>query len=230
MFDHVTIQATDQARTERFYATVFDALPIGDWRRDLRIMQAAGAAQVTRHLHIAFVTESRDQVNAFWRTGVAAGYESDGAPGPREIYSDSYYGGFLLDPDGNSAEAVHHGRKRRPGSSIDHLWIGVSDLDDALRFWETVAPAAGLTLYGHRPERFHVGARDRSFALVANGRSPTCNLELGIEVGGADGVQAMLEAAGAAGRPKAGGDGVLGPDGTHVVPVAVRRPGAGLAG
>jgi len=25
-------------------------------------------------------------------------------------YGDDYYGGFLLDPDGNSAEVVHHDR------------------------------------------------------------------------------------------------------------------------
>jgi hypothetical protein len=29
-----------------------------------------------------------------------AGYESDGEPGPRPQYSPSYYGAFVLDPDG----------------------------------------------------------------------------------------------------------------------------------
>jgi catechol 2,3-dioxygenase-like lactoylglutathione lyase family enzyme len=39
----------------------------------------------------------------------------DGAPGPRPQYGGDYYGAFLLDPDGNSAEAVHHGSLREHG-------------------------------------------------------------------------------------------------------------------
>lgn len=221
MFAHVTIRAADAAASELFYATVLDGLPAGDWRTDLRVEQAAGGDGVTRHLHVAFVTTSREQVDAFWRTGVAAGYESGGAPGPRSIYSEAYYGGFLLDPEGNSAEAVHHGREREPGSAIDHLWIGVADLDASLRFWEAVAPPLGLTVYGHRPERFHVGARGRSFALVADGRPATCNLELGIRVQGGDAARMVHEAAVAAGW-RGDGDGVLDADGNRVVPVAAR--------
>jgi catechol 2,3-dioxygenase-like lactoylglutathione lyase family enzyme len=221
MFDHVTIRAADAAASERFYATVLEGLPVGDWRADFRLEQAAGDALATRHLHVAFVTTSREQVDGFWRSGVAAGYESDGAPGPRSIYSETYYGGFLLDPDGNSAEAVHHGRERQPGSPIDHMWIGVADLGAALRFWDTIAPPLGLTVYGHPPERFHVGARDRSFALVADGRPATCNLEIGVQVESDDAARTMREAAVAAGWREEG-DGVLDPDGTHVVPVAAR--------
>ena len=35
-----------------------------------------------------------------------AGYASDGAPGPRPAYGPEYYGAFVLDPAGNSVEAV----------------------------------------------------------------------------------------------------------------------------
>ena len=38
-----------------------------------------------------------------------AGYQSDGDPGERPWYHESYYGAFVLDPDGNNAEAVYHG-------------------------------------------------------------------------------------------------------------------------
>jgi hypothetical protein len=109
-------------------------------------------------------------VDAFWRAGVDAGSTSDGEPGERPEYSDTYYGGFLLDPDGNSAEAVFHGREREPPGVIDHLWIRVRDLAKTRRFWEATAPKLGLTLYGERPERFHIRSRTRSFALVADGR------------------------------------------------------------
>jgi hypothetical protein len=37
----------------------------------------------------------------------AAGFDN-GAPGPRPIYHPGYYGAFVLDPDGNDAEAVCH--------------------------------------------------------------------------------------------------------------------------
>jgi hypothetical protein len=45
-------------------------------------------------------TRDRAQVDAFWQAGVDAGYRDDGEPGPRTQYGPSYYGGFLLDPDG----------------------------------------------------------------------------------------------------------------------------------
>ena len=69
----------------------------------------------------------------------SAGYESDGEPGPRPHYSEDYYGAFVRDPGGNSAEAVH-----KPSSSgtgrIDHLWLRTRDVAAQRRFWETVAP------------------------------------------------------------------------------------------
>ena len=40
--------------------------------------------------------------------GLAAGGVDDGAPGLRAHYHPSYYGAFLLDPDGNRVEAVCH--------------------------------------------------------------------------------------------------------------------------
>ena len=68
---------------------------------------------VTRGLHVGFRAPSRAAVDAFWQAGIDAGYRDDGAPGPRTEYGPDYYGGFLLDPDGNSAEAVH-GERARP--------------------------------------------------------------------------------------------------------------------
>jgi hypothetical protein len=32
----------------------------------------------------------------------------NGAPGPRPIYHEHYYGAYVLDPDGNNIEAVCH--------------------------------------------------------------------------------------------------------------------------
>jgi catechol 2,3-dioxygenase-like lactoylglutathione lyase family enzyme len=179
VFATVTITASDLDASRRFYRATLEAIGVlPDAWGELRLRAAGDGADATTGLHIAFVTHSQDQVDAFWQAGVDAGYQSDGDPGPRAIYGDDYYGAFLLDPDHNSAEAVFHGRERVGPALIDHLWIGVSDLAASRRFWEALAPPLGLTLYGERPERFHVRDENRSFALVADGRPATRNLAL----------------------------------------------------
>lgn len=130
VLDQVIIHSSDREASERFYRMVLGALgiePSGadagrvEWD-DFAIASADAANPPTRNLHLAFVAPSRDHVDEFWRAGTASGYEDDGAPGERPQYTPGYYGAFLLDPDGNSAEAVHH-RDVRRGGHIDHLWI-----------------------------------------------------------------------------------------------------------
>jgi catechol 2,3-dioxygenase-like lactoylglutathione lyase family enzyme len=48
-------------------------------------------------------------VGEFHRAALAAGYRDNGPPGERR-YHPGYYGAFVLDPDGNNVEAVHHNR------------------------------------------------------------------------------------------------------------------------
>src|SRR4051794_41937865 len=86
-------------------------------------MQTDREHPVSRNLHVGFRAPSREAVDAFWQAGIDAGYRDDGAPGPRTIYGPDYYGGFLLDPDGNSAEAGHTEREDpRPDGCGDHPW------------------------------------------------------------------------------------------------------------
>jgi catechol 2,3-dioxygenase-like lactoylglutathione lyase family enzyme len=59
--------------------------------------------------HIAFEAESREEVDAFHAAAVEAGARDNGAPGVRPEYSNSYYAAYVLDPNGNNIEAVHHG-------------------------------------------------------------------------------------------------------------------------
>jgi catechol 2,3-dioxygenase-like lactoylglutathione lyase family enzyme len=96
-------------------------------------------------------------------------------PGPRPEYRGDYHGAFLLDPDGNSAEAVHHGVLRR-GGVIDHLWIRVGDVAAARRFYETIAPHAGLRVGGETPDSVRFAGTSGSFTLVLG--APTENLHL----------------------------------------------------
>jgi catechol 2,3-dioxygenase-like lactoylglutathione lyase family enzyme len=151
VFAHVTIRAADRAESESFYRTVLDAIDIAPTHSrtdlvawdDFAILAADPEHPPTRHLHIGFGAASREQVYAFWQAGLDAGYRDDGAPGERPQYSPAYYGAFLLDPDGNSAEAVHHEDIRR-GGHIDHLWIGVRDVVVAETFYRLIARHIGL--------------------------------------------------------------------------------------
>ena len=136
---------------------------------------------VTRGLHVGFRARDRAQVDAFWRAGVDAGYRDDGAPGPRTQYAPTYYGGFLLDPDGNSAEAVHTEREESvPDGCIDHLWIRVRDPAASKRFYTTIAPHAGLRLTYDEPERVRLSGPDYRFSLIRDGGARQVQRVLGL--------------------------------------------------
>jgi catechol 2,3-dioxygenase-like lactoylglutathione lyase family enzyme len=166
VFHRVTIRVTDLRASERFYDTVLPTLGIERLRSELSLAPVDREHPVTRGLHIGFRAPSRAAVDEFWRAGTAAGYADDGAPGPRPQYTEDYYGSFLLDPDGNSAEAVHHGAMRGDGA-IDHLWIRVADVAASKGFYEDIAPHAGFRLGSDAPGLARFAAEGGSFSLVA---------------------------------------------------------------
>jgi catechol 2,3-dioxygenase-like lactoylglutathione lyase family enzyme len=183
VFDHVTIRVADREASEAFYDTVLTALEIAkptsgpdlvEWD-DFSLAPASSEKPATCRLHVGFAAASRGHVEAFWRAGVEAGHRDDGPPGPRPEYGPEYYGGFLLDPDGNSAEAVHNGGRAATGN-IDHLWIRVSDLGAAKRFYELIAPFSGFALAREMPERALFRGRGASFSVV--GGTPTENVHV----------------------------------------------------
>jgi len=183
MFDHVTIRVASRATAEAFYATVLPALGIettysdGDlveWA-DFSLYETNDVKPATRGLHVGFVALSRAQVDEFWRAGISSGFRDGGAPGPRIHYKPDYYGAYLLDPDGNSIEAVHHG-SLRSGGVIDHLWVRTADVEAARRFYEVVASRAGLRLRDLSPEHVQLSGSSGSLSLVAG--PPTQNLHL----------------------------------------------------
>jgi catechol 2,3-dioxygenase-like lactoylglutathione lyase family enzyme len=187
VLDHITIRVSDRAASELFYDAVLRAIDVERsgrndtytvWAGQFSLAHGSDERSVTRSLHIGFAAPSRAHVDAFWRVGTEAGYRDDGAPGLRPEYSDEYYGAFLLDPDGNSAEAVHHGDTAKRGK-IDHLWIGVADLPAARRFYELAAAFTCFSLRGVLPERVHFAGANASFGLVD--REPTQNLHLAFE-------------------------------------------------
>jgi catechol 2,3-dioxygenase-like lactoylglutathione lyase family enzyme len=70
----------------------------------------AGGPQVPG-VHIAFRADDRAEVDAFHQAAIAAGGRDNGAPGLRAHYHPSYYGAFVIDPDGHNIEAVCHHRE-----------------------------------------------------------------------------------------------------------------------
>jgi hypothetical protein len=91
-------------------------------------------------------------------------------------------------------EAVHHDRLRRDGV-IDHLWIRVGDVDASRRFYETIAPHAGLELRRNTPERVRfVDRAGGSLSLVAGGE-PTEHVHMAFVGDSNATVEAFHEAA-----------------------------------
>jgi catechol 2,3-dioxygenase-like lactoylglutathione lyase family enzyme len=234
MFDHVTIRVTDRGASERFYDTVLAELAIdrtyrtrtfSEWY-DFSLTAADDDNPVTRRLHVGFAAPSREHVDAFWRAGTDAGYADDGPPGPRPEYTHDYYGSFLLDPDGNSAEAVHHEDLRRSGN-VDHIWIRVADVASTKRFYETIAPHAGLRLAYDSPERIRLDGASGSFSLLSG--TPTENVHIAFPTDDDGNVERFHEAAVEAGYESRGAPGerpqyhpgyyaayVLDPDGNNL--------------
>ena len=234
MFDHVTIRVSDRGASERFYETLLPVLALAqthsgeefaEWR-DFSLAAATAEHPVTRGLHVGFAAPTPADVDEFWRVGIDAGYRDDGPPGPRR-YSDDYYGAFLLDPDGNSAEAVHHGETR--GRCVDHLWIRVADVAASRRFYELVARFAGFRVDSDRPEFAHIAGEGGSFSVLTDERPRTEHVHLAFPTGENTTVEAFHRAAVEAGYRDNGGPGeravyhegyygafVLDPDGNNV--------------
>jgi catechol 2,3-dioxygenase-like lactoylglutathione lyase family enzyme len=172
VIDHVGIQVSDREASERFYATVFAAIgkelthsgpDFAEWD-DFAL--GTDERPPTRNLHIAFYVPTTDLVHAFHTAGVAAGYQDDGAPGPRPQYGPDYYGGFLLDPDGNSVEAVTNDRTDRKPGAIDHMWLRSASIQAAKAFYETIGPFAGVELGDDEPDRVQFVTEGSSFSFV----------------------------------------------------------------
>jgi catechol 2,3-dioxygenase-like lactoylglutathione lyase family enzyme len=238
MFDHVGVAVSDLAASGRFYRTVLSVLGVEPSYADEGLVEwddwalgpTDGEHSLTRGLHVGFRARDRAQVDAFWQAGVEAGYGDDGAPGPRTQYGPTYYGAFLLDPDGNSVEAVYGAREHAaPVGSVDHLWIRVRDPQASKRFYATIAPHAGLRLAHDAPDRVQFSGADYSFSLVHDERPLTEHVHLAFSAHEDATVRAFHAAALAAGYTDHGAPGertvyhagyygafVLDPDGHNI--------------
>jgi catechol 2,3-dioxygenase-like lactoylglutathione lyase family enzyme len=227
VFDHVTIRVSDRDASDRFYDTVLGAIGIertatselGPEWNDFTLVAASAEIPPTRGLHVGFGARSTGDVDTFWRVGVDAGFESDGEPGPRPIYGDDYYGGFLLDPDGNSVEAVHFAGSLT--GAVDHLWIRVADVEASKRFYETIAPHARIELRYDTPERAGFDLDTGSFSVLT-GDHVTENLHIAFPASEKQAVEDFHQAALEAGY-RDNGAFVLDPDGNSIELVSHNR-------
>lgn len=128
LIDHLQLVVRDVAASRRFYGAIMETLgiPVVDYSDDffyadeLAVTSAGSEAalgKLTGRVHLAFQASDRAAVDAFHAAGLQAGGTDNGGPGERP-YHPGYYAAFLLDPDGNNIEAVHHGPASRSAASV----------------------------------------------------------------------------------------------------------------
>lgn len=118
MFDHVVFGVSDYAASKAFFlkalapigVAVVSEGPLGiELSTDGKSSLCFGPTkEQPAHLHLAFVAENRQQVEAFHRAALEAGGKDNGAPGLRSNYSEKYYAAFVTGPDGHNIEVVCH--------------------------------------------------------------------------------------------------------------------------
>jgi len=132
VLDHVSLRVTNYDRSKRFYEAALAplgyvlAMETDDsgagfrkgfipafWIKQAETAQAQVAASPMSGcggpaVHVAFASDDRQSVDAFYHAALQAGARDNGAPGLRPNYHANYYGAFVLDPDGYNIEAVCH--------------------------------------------------------------------------------------------------------------------------
>ncbi len=124
MIDHLSLTVADIEKAVAFYDAVLATLGaerlMSFDRGDIRVRGygrdgkpsfwiASGTSEGTTLAgHVAFAAPDRASVDAFYHAAMAAGATDNGAPGLRPHYHESYYGAFVVDPDGHRLEAVCH--------------------------------------------------------------------------------------------------------------------------
>ena len=121
MFDHVKFGVSDFAASKAFFLKALEPLGVtvvaeGAPAYGVELCRPGDTVSLCLHqteekpapLHLAFVAENRQQVEAFYRAALAAGGKDNGPPGLRPQYNANYYAAFVIGPDGHNVEAVCH--------------------------------------------------------------------------------------------------------------------------
>ena len=131
MIDHISIAVRDLKKGEAFYTALLAPLGMAKLREwpdaaigfgkkypEFWINRRAAMDRVADDsgAHICLRAPSAEAVDAFHAAALAAGGTSDGGPGVRPEYHQTYYAAFIRDPDGNRIEAVTFGPLGRAGA------------------------------------------------------------------------------------------------------------------
>ncbi|MCS0496775.1 VOC family protein [Ancylobacter sp. MQZ15Z-1] len=126
MLDHVGFPVADFERSRAFYEAALAPLGVsivmevtpdqtgGDAHAGFGVggkpffWIGTGGALTGGRVHVAFAADDREAVDAFYAAALAAEGRDNGPPGLRPQYHPTYYGAFVLDPDGHNVEAVCH--------------------------------------------------------------------------------------------------------------------------
>ena len=120
MIDHVSIAVRDLQKSAAFYSALLAPLgyhkmidsqaTIGFGKKYpevwLNHRPDMAPAEEGTGAHICLRASSKEAVDAFHAAALSGGGRCDGAPGERPAAMTTYYGAFILDPDGNKIEAV----------------------------------------------------------------------------------------------------------------------------
>ena len=119
MIDHISLRVSDFQKSLSFYKAALEPLGYalvfsndqeqyagfaGPDRERIWIGHREGASH--GYAHIAVLAKDRATVRKFYEAAMKAGGRDNGGAGPRPQYSPTYYGAFVLDPDGHNIEAV----------------------------------------------------------------------------------------------------------------------------
>lgn len=124
ILDHIEFTVSDAGASRRFYEAALAPLGIA---HVITIGPERTRTGGTRHgfgsggyprlwihdndvpgkgTHIAFATQTRAVVDAFYAAAIASGGVDNGPPGVRLHYHADYYAAYVLDPDGVNVEVV----------------------------------------------------------------------------------------------------------------------------
>lgn len=120
MFDHVKFGVSDYETSKAFFVQALAPLGVvvvseGTPAYGVELSPNTDVSlclfqtdEKPAHLHLAFLAQTREQVDAFHRAALEAGGKDNGPPGLRPQYQGRYYAAFVIGPDGHNIEAVCH--------------------------------------------------------------------------------------------------------------------------
>lgn len=123
ILSHVSVGTNDYDAAKAFYTALlsevgfkviedmpeYKAIAFGKQYPEFWVGQPLDGEQATpgNGVHVSFLIDSNELVDVFHKKALELGATDNGVPGPRSDYGAGYYGGFIIDLDGNKIEAMH---------------------------------------------------------------------------------------------------------------------------